>query len=90
MGSRTLFRFPSNLAYSSRTSCSRGERLSLASRPEVEAERCSGASDAMLSLLVVDSPFDRCKRAVVKRCSGGWTGEMGLLRAENSDESFRV
>jgi hypothetical protein len=47
---RTLFRFPSSRAYSSRTSCSSGESVSLSrSAPDVcEAERCASCgSDAM-------------------------------------------
>jgi hypothetical protein len=51
IGERTLFKFPNNLAYSSRTSCSSGESVSLSrSAPDVwEAEKCaSWCSDAML------------------------------------------
>jgi hypothetical protein len=67
MEGRTLLRLPSNRAYSSRTSCSRGERDSLASRLDVEAERWSGASDAMaLSFSTTYCRFPpRCRRCWV-------------------------
>jgi hypothetical protein len=45
-----VFRFPNNLAYSSRTSCSSGDRLSSPSDICEAPKFCSGVSDAMLAL----------------------------------------
>lgn len=82
---RTLFKFPSSRAYSSRTSCSRGESVSSEGDGGVvcEAERCvsGGSEDMVLSCALVCACVYICKalECCVGRCSARGTENGGVF-----------
>lgn len=72
----TLFRFPSNRAYSSRTSCSRGVRDSVVKEGSCEVVRCVVVGGEAASIVVLLVPYVLCL------CRKGETSCRQSLRCE--------
>jgi hypothetical protein len=70
---QTVFRFPNNRAYSSKTSCSSGVRLSSPSSDNVDARRFCSGEVAMASSSFIECPFFfECVRVCVYVGAGSW------------------